>query len=157
MALILGTEYCKIDSNGRFKLPIALKRQLGTDDCRIAFRLGYSREYLELWTYDSIQAEIVELQKRLNPYNSHDREIKRQMMKASVMELDSNDRISIPSALKWVIGETTEIVLQGMGDCIELWNRSAYEKTNDEMEDFAAIVDKRLGEPYGVPPASDVK
>ena len=39
MALILGKEYCKVDSNGRFKFPIALKRQLETEDRELLRKL----------------------------------------------------------------------------------------------------------------------
>ena len=67
MALILGTEYCKVDSNGRFKFPIALKRQLETEDCRFVIRRGFTSEYLELWTYASFQEEVEVLRKTLRP------------------------------------------------------------------------------------------
>ena len=67
MALILGTEYCKVDSNGRFKFPIALKRQLETEDCRFVIRQGFTAECLELWTYASFQEEVEVLQKKVEP------------------------------------------------------------------------------------------
>ena len=121
MALILGTEYCKVDSNGRFKFPIALKRQLETEDCRFVIRRGFTSEYLELWT------------------------------------MDSNDRLLIPPEQKSVIGDAKEIVLQSTGKCIEIWERSAYDKMNDSITDFASIVDKRLGELYGLSSAGDAE
>ena len=56
MSLILGKEYCKIDNNGRFKFPIALKRQLPTsEDGRFVIRQSIYAECLELWTYASFQ------------------------------------------------------------------------------------------------------
>ena len=157
MALILGTEYCKIDSNGRFKFPIALKRQLETEDCRFVIRQGFTAECLELWTYSSFQEEVESLQKKLNPYSIHDNQIMRQMTRANIVEMDSNDRLMIPPERKSVIGDAKEIVLQSTGKCIEIWERKAYDKMNNEIVDFASIVDKRLGELHGLPSVGDAE
>ncbi len=145
MALILGTEYCKMDSNGRFKLPIALKKQLETEDCRFVIRQGFTAECLELWTYASFQNEVEILRKELNPYSIRDNQIMRQMMRANIVELDSNDRLMVPPERKAIIGDAKEIVLQATGKCIEIWERSAYDKMNSEIVNFAEIVDQRLG------------
>ena len=157
MSLILGTEYCKIDSNGRFKFPIALKRQLETDDCRFVIRQGFTSECLELWTYASFQEEVEGLKKELSRYSIRDTQIMRQMTRANLVELDSNDRLMIPPERKSVIGDAKEIVLQSTGDCIEIWERSAYDKMNNEITDFAWVVDKRLGELHGLSSASDAE
>ena len=157
MALVLGTEYCKIDSNGRFKFPIALKRQLETEDCRFVIRRGFTSECLELWTYASFQEEVEVLQKMLKPYNSHDRQILRQLTHANLVEMDSNDRLLIPPEQKSLIGDAKEIVLQSTGKCIEIWERTAYDKMNNEITDFASVVDKRLGELYGLSSAGDAQ
>lgn len=153
MALIIGTEYCKIDSNGRFKFPIALKRQLETDDNRFVVRQSVNASCLELWPYSSFQAEVEALQKQLNPYSIEDNKIMRRLTRANVVELDNSDRMLVPPERKPVLGDAKEIVLQSTGRCIEIWDRSAYDKVNNEAVDLASIVDKRLGN--GVPSAGD--
>ena len=153
MALIIGTEYCKIDSNGRFKFPIALKRQLETDDNRFVVRQSVNANCLELWPYSSFQAEVEALQKQLNPYSIEDNKIMRRLTRANVVELDNSDRMLVPPERKPVLGDVKEIVLQSTGRCIEIWDRSAYDKVNNEAVDLASIVDKRLGN--GVPSAGD--
>ena len=153
MALIIGTEYCKIDSNGRFKFPIALKRQLETDDNRFVVRQSVNANCLELWPYSSFQAEVETLQKQLNPYSIEDNKIMRRLTRANVVELDNSDRMLVPPERKPVLGDAKEIVLQSTGRCIEIWDRSAYDKVNNEAVDLASIVDKRLGN--GVPSAGD--
>lgn len=157
MALILGTEYCKIDSNGRFKFPIAFKKQLETSDSRFVIRQGFTAECLELWTYDSFQIEVEQLSKKLNNFNIRDRQIMRQMTRANIVELDSNDRLMVPPERKSVLGEAKEIVLQSTGKCIEIWERNAYDKMNDEITDFASMVDQRLGELHELSSASDAE
>ena len=157
MALLLGTEYCKVDSNGRFKFPIALKRQLETEDYRFVIRTGFTSECLELWTYSSFQQEVESLQKKLRPYNINDIKIMRRLTHANVVELDSNDRLMVPPEQKSVIRDANEIVLQSTGKCIEIWERGAYDKMNDEITDFASVVDNRLGGLYELSSASDAE
>lgn len=157
MALILGTEYCKIDSNGRFKFPIALKRQLGGEDCRFVVRLGFTNQCLELWPFESFQAEVEKLRTLLNPYNIKDQMIMRRMTHANLVELDSNDRMMVPPEQKAILKDAKEIVLQSTGECIEIWERKAYEEMNNAIIDFSSMVDNRFGGLYGLPHAGDAE
>ena len=145
MALILGKEYCKVDSNGRFKFPIALKRQLETEDGRFVIRESVYAECLELWTYASFREEVEKLQGLLNPYRREDREVLRKLTEGNVIELDSNDRLLVPAEQKHVIAKAKEIVLQSTGKFIELWGRETYEKMNQSSGDFAKMAESLLG------------
>ena len=145
MALILGKEYCKVDSNGRFKFPIALKRQLETEDGRFVIRESVYAECLELWTYASFREEVEKLQELLNPYRREDREVLRKLTEGNVIELDSNDRLLVPAEQKHVIAKAKEIVLQSTGKFIELWGRETYEKMNQASRDFAEKAEALLG------------
>ena len=145
MALILGKEYCKVDSNGRFQFPIALKRQLETEDGRFVIRESVYAECLELWTYASFREEVEKLQGLLNPYRREDREVLRKLTEGNVIELDSNDRLLVPAEQKHVIAKAKEIVLQSTGKFIELWGRETYEKMNQSSRDFAEKAEALLG------------
>lgn len=145
MALILGKEYCKVDSNGRFKFPIALKRQLETEDGRFVIRESVYAECLELWTYASFREEVEKLQGLLNPYRREDREVLRKLTEGNVIELDSNDRLLVPAEQKHMIATAKEIVLQSTGKFIELWGRETYEKMNQSSRDFAEKAEALLG------------
>lgn len=145
MLLIIGKEYCKIDSNGRFKFPVALKKQLETDDNRFVIRQSIYAKCLELWTYESFSAEVEELQKMLNPYNKGDREILRNLTDGNIVELDSNDRMLIPTEQKSVLQKSKEIVLQSTGKFIEIWDRDLYQEMNAQTANMSDRVDARLG------------
>lgn len=145
MALILGKEYCKVDSNGRFKFPIALKRQLETEDGRFVIRQSDFAECLELWTYASFREEVEKLQGMLNPYRREDREVLRKLTEGNIVELDTNDRLSVPAEQKHVIAKAKEIVLQSTGKFIELWDREAYDKMNSACGDYSEKVESLLG------------
>lgn len=147
MALILGKEYCKVDSNGRFKFPIALKRQLESEDGRFVIRQSIYAECLELWTYASFREEVEKLQERLNPYRREDRDLLRKLTDGNIVELDSNDRLLVPAEQKSVVAKARELVLQSTGKFIELWDRSAYDEMNNTGNDFAAKAEQLLGQP----------
>ena len=146
MALILGKEYCKVDSNGRFKFPIALKRQLETEDGRFVIRQSVYAECLELWTYASFSEEVEKLQERLNPYRREDRELLRKLTEGNIIELDSSDRLLIPAEQKSVVEGAKEVVLQSTGKFIELWARKAYDKMNSTTGDYALRAEALLGQ-----------
>ena len=145
MALILGKEYCKVDSNGRFKSPIALKRQLEAEDGRFVIRRSVYAECLELWTYASFRDEVEKLQAMLNPYRREDRDLLRKLTEGNIIELDTNDRLLIPAEQKAVVAEAKEVVLQSTGKFIELWGREAYDKMNQSGGDFAQRAEELLG------------
>lgn len=145
MSLLLGIEYCKLDSNGRFKFPIALKRQLTSEDCRFVIRPSIYAECLELWTYASFEAEIAKLQKELNPYSIDDRKLLRKLSEGNIIELDTNDRLVIPTEQRDRVKTSKELVLQSTGHFIEIWDRDMYSRMNNEGTDYAAMVDQRLG------------
>ena len=146
MALILGKEYCKVDSNGRFKFPIALKRQLETEDGRFVIRQSNYAECLELWTYASFREEVEKLQSHLNPYRREDRELLRKLTEGNIIELDTNDRLLVPAEQKHVIAKAKEIVLQSTGKFIELWDREAYDRMNQATSDYALRAEALLGQ-----------
>lgn len=146
MALILGKEYCKVDSNGRFKFPIALKRQLETEDGRFVIRQSIYAECLELWTYASFREEVEKLQGKLNSYRREDRDLLRKLTEGNIIELDTNDRLLVPAEQKHVIAKAKEIVLQSTGKFIELWDRETYDKMNAIGGDFAQRAEQLLGQ-----------
>ncbi|MBR3784461.1 MAG: hypothetical protein IKJ78_08400 [Bacteroidales bacterium] len=145
MVLILGKEYCKVDSNGRFKFPIALKRQLETEDGRFVIRRSVYAECLELWTYASFREEVEKLQERLNPYRREDRDLLRKLTEGNIIELDTNDRLLIPAEQKAVVAEAKEVVLQSTGKFIELWDRKTYDKMEEAGGDYAERAEELLG------------
>lgn len=145
MSLPFGIERCKIDTNGRFKLPVSIKKGLETDDVRFVIRRSVSAPCLELWTYAGFQEERNFLQNELNRYNREDLSLLRKLLICSTVELDSNDRILIPPEQKEYLKPTKEIVLQSLGEYIEIWDRDAFAKLDDDTTDYAALADQRLG------------
>ncbi len=144
---MLGKEYCKLDPNGRFKLPIALKRQLQSDDTRFVVKPSIYAECLELWTYASFEAEIEKLKSKLNPYSVEDRKLLRKFSEGNIVELDTNDRLVIPAEQKSYLKSGKELVLLSLGDWIEIWDRDTFQNAmNEQGTDYAAQANERLGQ-----------
>ena len=144
---MLGKEYCKLDPNGRFKLPIALKRQLQSDDTRFVVKPSIYAECLELWTYANFEAEIAKLKSKLNPYSVEDRKLLRKFSEGNIVELDTNDRLVIPAEQKSYLKSGKELVLLSLGDWIEIWDRNTFQSTmNEQGTDYAAQANERLGQ-----------
>ena len=145
MSLIIGIEYCKLDSNGRFKLPIAIKKQLEGEDCRFVIRPSIYAECLELWTYASFEAEIAHLQKELNPYSIEDRKMLRILSAGNIVEMDTSDRLVIPGEQRQRIKTSKDLVLVSTGRYMEIWDHDTYSRASEATTDYAAKVDERLG------------
>ena len=145
MSLLIGIEYCKLDSNGRFKLPIAIKKQLEGEDCRFVIRPSIYAECLELWTYASFEEELANLQKELNPYSIEDRKMLRVLSAGNIVEIDTNDRLVIPGEQRKRLGNTKDLVLQSTGKFMEIWSHDIYDRISSESVDYAEKIDKRLG------------
>jgi len=145
MALLIGKESCKIDSNGRFKFPVVLKKQIQpSEDYSFAIRQSIFADCLELWTYQSFSEEVKMLEQNLNPYDPDDAEIMRRLTTANIIELDTNDRLLIPSEQKSVLTQSKEIILVGRGKFIEIWNIEKY-NSHQNTADLAEKVKSRLG------------
>ena len=89
--------------------------------------------------------EVEKLQEKLNPYRREDRDLLRKLTEGNIIELDSNDRLLVPTEQKHVIAKAKEIVLQSTGKFIELWGRETYEKMNQSSRDFAEKAEALLG------------
>lgn len=143
MSLLLGKEYCKVDSNGRFKLPAALKRQMEGDDCRFVVRESIVARCLEMWPYASFKEEVESLQSRLRTYDQDERDLLRRLSEGNIVELDTSDRLLVPPEQKPVVEGAKEIVLQAAGKFIEIWDRKTYDNMNRSNRDYAELA-KRL-------------
>ncbi len=147
MSLIVGVEFCKVDSNGRFKLPVALKKQLvASDDLRFVIRKSIYNLCLELFTYKDFQQEVERLQANLNPYNPKAKRLYRRLMQANIIELDSNDRILIPVEQRTTANIDKDIVVVASGKYMEIWDAKTYESIDEDNFDYIGSAEELLGD-----------
>jgi MraZ protein len=147
MSLIVGVEYCKLDGNGRFKLPIALKKQLMTsEDNRFVIRNSIYNPCLELFTYSSFLSEVKKLQEKLNPYDPKAKRLYRKFTQANIIEIDSFDRILIPSSQRQDVKIEKDIVVVASGKFMEIWDATTYKNIDNDNFDYEKAAMDLLGD-----------
>lgn len=146
MLALIGKEYCTVDSNGRFKFPSTLKKQLiSVINNGLVMRSSIFGPYLELYPMAEWDIEIEKIKKRLNPYNPKDLILIRKLSEGNKIELDQNDRILIPSDLKKAGGISKDIVLISRINILEIWDVEKYNEVNDcSTMDYVAYANERL-------------
>lgn len=146
MLILIGNEFCTVDTNGRFKFPSALKKQLlSVIDNGFVIRESIFGPFLEMFPMSEWLIEIEKIKKRLNPYNDKDLILMRKLSQANKIEMDSNERILIPNEQKKAAKITKDIVLITRINIIEIWDLEQYNMVNNIDMDFVAYANERIG------------
>ena len=126
MASFLGEYEVAIDAKGRFLLPSGFRKQLadGTGEKFVVNRGIES--CLTIYTVDTWNA-ISEKINLLNDFKPNVRTFKRLFLNgATIIEVDSADRILIPKPLQEYAGIKKDAVLSAQGNKLELWDKDTY-------------------------------
>ena len=139
--MLLGEHEHTIDDKNRLTLPAKFRQAFsegvvlsrGLDGCLDAYPAAEWRKLVE---------------SRLAPLDRLSRE-GRLMQRffyasASEGELDKQGRVLVPPALAKRAGLEREVVVAGMDDHLEIWDRTAWRKQVDEVEGSAEHVAERL-------------
>ncbi|MDR0970920.1 MAG: hypothetical protein LBM25_00870 [Bacteroidales bacterium] len=147
MSLIIGTEHCKVDTTGRFKLPVALKKQLSiADDMRFCIRVSIYNKCLEIFTYESFQSEVANLRSKLNLNDPNAKRLFRKLTESNIVELDTNDRFLIPKEHRTMANIDKDIVLLGQSSSIEIWDKDIYGSIDEDGFDYVKATEEYLGD-----------
>lgn len=89
---------------------------------------------VSIWTPGGYEAFTSQTLSGLNPSSPKARELKRFFFNASFdSELDSANRVMIPPALMRYANLDKDVVVTGSGECIEVWDRHAYESYREDV------------------------
>jgi MraZ protein len=89
---------------------------------------------VSIWTPDSYEAFTTQTLAGLNPISARARELKRFFFNSSLdSELDSANRVMIPPFLMSYADLDKEVIVTGSGECIEVWNRAAYDGYREDV------------------------
>jgi MraZ protein len=101
---------------------------------------------VSIWTpvgYEQFTAQVLA---GLNPLSPEARELKRFFFNNSFdVELDSANRLMIPGPLMRYAGLEKDVVVAGSGECIELWDRGAYDGYQDDIMNRIPNIAANLG------------
>lgn len=146
VSTIIGTYECKIDAKARVMLPVPLKKQLGSLSDGFVLKRSVFQACLELYP----MKEWSELMQKVNKLNRFKKEnndfIRRFTYGVRVVEIDSAGRFLIPKDLVAFAKIEKEIVLNSVGNFLEVWDRDLYEKAVDDASgNFADLAERVMG------------
>jgi MraZ protein len=143
----LGTETLVIDKAGRVSIPAHMRRAFGREKPYDTFFLikGFTG-CLELYAPEGwARIEQQLLEKPIGDTDARDF-MRAYLNDAKVVTVDTQGRVTIPSALIAYAGLGKEATLHGQIDCIEVWNpdrhREALSRVGDQL---AARARQHLG------------
>ncbi len=134
MAFFKGQELYSLDSKGRVNIPAKMRKGIspdangtftvtrGKDKCIEAYPLDEWKKYEERF-------------ESLNQYDPKNRRFLRMiLMWSEEVNLDSQQRISVPKKLLEYAGIDKKVLICGMGDHIEFWDPEEFEKYLDSED-----------------------
>jgi MraZ protein len=138
--MLLGTHEHTLDDKSRLTLPAKFRQTFaggvvvtrGLDPCLVAFpRDEWARSQSRIAELDSLSGEARSLQR---------------VVYANAVEgdLDKQGRIVIPAALKEFAALDRDVVVAGVNDHLEIWDRAAWRRELAESEGRTRDVAERL-------------
>jgi MraZ protein len=131
-----GTFEHALDSKHRLTVPAKFRAALA-DGVVIAASHEVtpdSPRSVSIWTPDGYEAFTTQTLSGMNPSSPKARELKRFFFNASFdSELDSANRLMIPTTLMRYASLHKDLIVTGSGECIEIWDRHAYDAYRNDI------------------------
>jgi len=142
------SEYeCKLDAKGRLVLPSRIKAQLPEGEGQeLVIRRGFE-QCLILYPMVEFKKVFSKIS-GLSEFNEEYRKLQRNFFSGTVtVELDGNGRLLIPKNMLTYATIDKDVVLVGMGNKVEIWNPSIYEKHQiSDPGELSKLAQKHLEE-----------
>jgi MraZ protein len=139
--MLLGEFEQRLDDKNRVTLPARLRDRFaagvvcarGLDGC------------VAVWPRESWDAYVQAQSDRLDPFTREGRGLQRYLFGAAQeSELDRQGRVALPGPLLTHAGLERDIVIAGLRDRLEIWDREAWRRQLAEVEGSAEVVAERL-------------
>ncbi len=141
--LFLGESEHSIDDKFRLAVPARFRTALHGG---LVITRGLER-CLVIWDVDSWQIQAQQILS-LNPWQSDARTLQRHFFPfANTAQPDKLGRIVIPVSLREYAQLDTDVVVAGMGNRIEVWSRSEWQRVRVEAERNSAALAEHLAAP----------
>jgi MraZ protein len=134
-----------IDDKNRLTLPARFRDEL---EAGVVLARGIERN-IEVYARESWDANVARIAE-LDSLTREAREMKRFVFSgATVTELDKQGRVIVPPNLAKHAGIEKDVVLAGVHDRIEVWDRAEWRAHLDAIEGSAGDVAERLADKRG--------
>jgi len=122
---VTGIYEHSIDAKGRLFIPARLRQDLG-DVFYVTISSEPCLSAYSLETWEKMKEKVSAMnrleQKKARPIFAH----------AARCELDSQGRILLPQKLRDFANLTKDVAIVGAGNCVEIWDKAAWDKTDAE-------------------------
>ena len=152
MVSFLGEYEVAIDAKGRFLLPSGFRKQMAEGPGE---QFVIKRDFENCLTIYPVSTwnAISEKINRLNDFKPGVREFKRLFLNgATMVDLDSADRMLVPKPLQEYAGIKKDAVLAAQGNKLELWDKDTYynylRQNSVNMSRLAEEVANDFGNPF---------
>jgi MraZ protein len=146
MAGFIGEFPSTVDSKGRFLLPAGLKKQIPAKEQRLFVVHRGIEKHLVVYTKREWE-KISEGVNTLNLFVEENREFIRQYHRgATMMELDTTNRLLVPQQLLEYAGIDKDIVLYTYANRIEVWSQKEFDKMfRNDKSSYSKLAEKVMG------------
>ena len=125
-----------MDAKGRVILPVKFRDAIGSKFI-LTKGIDHNLTIYPVDEWKKVEAKLA----NLKVANEGARNLKRRLQGSAVtIEVDNQDRISIPQNLRRFAGLEKEVLFIGQGEYIEVWSKSRYESI-DDFDLSAALAD----------------
>ena len=139
--MLLGEHEHTIDDKNRLTLPARFREALGGG---VVVTRGLD-ECLNVYARDEWTQMVEQSLAELDPLSREAREMERYFYSAAVeADVDKQGRVMIPAALTSYAKLARDVVVAGVRNRLEIWDREAWRKQRDEFEGSAEHVAERL-------------
>jgi len=139
--MLLGEYEHTLDDKNRLTLPAKFRQAFAGEHKETTVEPA-RHDDLTRDNWDSFVAAQLE---GLSPFSKEARQMSRYMFAgAAETELDKQGRMMVPPALLGHAGLGREVVVAGVRDHVEIWDRGAWKKQIEEVEGSVELVAERL-------------
>lgn len=137
----MGTFQNNVDPKGRVSIPVKFREALGD---RFYITKGFD-DCIDVHTEASWE-KMTKLLQKLSATKRDMREYVRFVFgNATDVELDKQGRILLPAPLRDSVGITKEVVVLGVGNKIEIWDKAVWEKHQSDVSPRIADISENVG------------
>jgi MraZ protein len=139
--MLLGEHEHTLDDKNRLTLPARFREALGGG---VVVSRGLD-ECLYVFSHDEWARIMEQRLAELDPFSREAREMERYFFSGAVeADVDKQGRVMIPAALTSYAKLARDVVVAGVRNRLEIWDREAWRKQRDEFEGSAEHVAERL-------------
>lgn len=143
-SLFLGEYDCRRDDRGRLRLPAEIVSRHEDDGGEFVLRKGMDN-CLVLYPMSTWKQESMRV-KNLDDMIDKERKFKRMFFTTSkAVTLDGNSRFKMPGFLVDRAGIDRDVVIIGLGDRYEIWDKEAHLKESEDFEQLNSLASDIFG------------